>query len=113
MSGNSGHKRASEKETLKPVPAGASVYRSHTLRERVQETILAIDRELSLARNAEYREALVRTAYRLRDLSLYMQLHESTRISAPGARSSGTAPQFRARTRVSRAKISPVHNPVN
>ncbi len=113
VSGNNGHKKASERDRLQPVPAGGPGYRSQTLLERVQETILTIDRELAIARDAEYREALVKTAYRLRDLSLYIQLHESARVSAPAAKSSRTAVSFRARARIARAKISPAHNPVS
>lgn len=51
------------------------------LHNRVREAILAIDTELSTARDVEYRQALVKTGYALRNLSLHIQRQESLKNS--------------------------------
>ena len=48
-----------------------------TLRNRVRESILAIDNELSAVKNAEHRKVLVEAAYRLADLDLRTQVQKS------------------------------------
>jgi hypothetical protein len=52
------------------------------LQDTVCNTILAIDKELSTAKDPEYRKVLVKAAYILRDLSLRMQLQKSPEAPA-------------------------------
>ncbi len=52
------------------------------LQDRVHEAIMAIDRELSIIKHAEFRQILVNTGYALRDLSLSIQCQESFNASA-------------------------------
>jgi hypothetical protein len=47
------------------------------LRNRVRDTILAIDNELSTEQNAEYRKVLTEFAYRFTDLDLRAKLKKS------------------------------------
>jgi hypothetical protein len=48
-----------------------------SLRNRVHQTILAIDNALSAEQNTEYRKVLIEFAYRLTDLDLRTKLQKS------------------------------------
>jgi hypothetical protein len=47
------------------------------LQDTVCETIMAIDNELRIVKDLEYRQVLVNTAYRLNDLRTRMQLQRA------------------------------------
>jgi hypothetical protein len=52
-------------------------FEGSTLQDLLREATMAIDKKLPHVKNGEYRKVLIDTAYKLRDLSLRLQLEES------------------------------------